>query len=338
MIIQKKVKLAPYTTFKIGGPADYFGVVKNVEELKEAVIFAQAKKLKIFVLGGGANVLFADSGFRGLVIKNEIKGKQVKINGQNIYLTVGGGEDWIKLVDFTVKNKYYGLENLALIPGTVGAAPMQNIGAYGVELKDVFYKLSALNLKTLKVQEFNLSACDFAYRHSVFKTKLKNKFFILSVTLKLSKKFKPILGYGALSDYLQEQGIKKPRALDVLRAVKAVRRSKLPDPQEIPSAGSFFKNPEITPAKFKKILAKFPEIKSFSAGAMVKIPAGWLIENAGFKGKIKGKVAVYPYQSLVIINRGGARAKEVLSLAQEIQKVVKRKFSITLEMEVNKIA
>ncbi len=337
--IQKKIKLDQYTTFRIGGPADFFVIVTSLADLLEALSWARKNKQAILFLGGGSNTLISDRGFRGLVIKNEIKGIEVvRENAKSVWLKAQSGEWWSSLVNYAVSHHYHGAENLFLIPGTVGAAPIQNIGAYGVELKDVFAGLEAVEIKTGKLKKFNKADCDFGYRHSVFKGKLKHKYFIYSVTLKLSRTPKFKLDYGDIQKTLAAKKITQPTAPEVISAIMEIRNSKLPNPSVLPNAGSFFKNPEISVAAFQKIQKKFPDIKSFLSPEGIKIPAGWLIEQCGFKGKVVGRVGAHEKQALVLVNYGGAKAKQVIALSDQIIARVKAKFGLKLEREINYIA
>jgi len=335
--IQKNVALADYTTIKIGSLAEFFVVVENRDELLEAIKWANDKKKKIFILGGGSNLLITKK-IKGLVIKNEIHGMRVvEEDDDNAILSSDSGELWSRFVSFSVDKELYGMENLFLIPGTVGAAPMQNIGAYGAELKDVFYSLTAVNLKTGKEKIFKLKDCGFAYRNSIFKKKLKGKYFICSVEVKLSKKPEFNLEYGAIKDKLKERGIHTPRSKDVIDIIQEIRNSKLPNPVNIPNAGSFFKNPEVSIKQFKKIQDKYPEVPNFPSQIKkkIKIPAGWLIDQSGFKGKEFGPVGMYESQALILVNRGGAEAKDVLALVKKIKDKVREDFGLDLEEEVN---
>lgn len=330
--IQKNIKLAQYTTLKIGSTAEFFAIIKSKDELVEAISWAKNNKQPIFVLGGGSNVLFT-SKIKGLVLKNEIEGTQITAETKDeAWLTGNSGEVWSKFVNYAVKNNLYGLENLYLIYGTVGAAPVQNIGAYGVELKDIFDSLLAVDLKTGKEKIFKLADCKFGYRDSVFKKKLKGKYFIYQVTVKLSKKPNFKIDY---ADIKLELGRKKPDLKKVVAVIMKIRNSKLPNPVILPNAGSFFKNPEVSVAQFKKLQSQFPDIKSFASGKKIKVPAGWLIEKAGLKGKKFGPVSMYEKQALILVNYGGATAKQVLSLVDRVQKNVLKISGIHLEPEVN---
>jgi UDP-N-acetylmuramate dehydrogenase len=334
--IAKNVVLAPYTTLKIGPAAEFFAVIKSREDLQEAITWAKSHKKAIWVLGGGSNVLITKK-IKALVLKNEIKGMAI-LERHTDYAIVEAksGESWTKFVNFTVKHNLYGLENLFLIYGTVGAAPVQNIGAYGVELKDVFYHLKAIDLQTGYEKIFSLSDCHFGYRDSIFKNRLKGKYFIYAVTVKLRRQAEFKLDYGSLREELLQRGIKEPSLRQVIDTIQIVRNSKLPNPALLPNAGSFFKNVEISQAQFKKLLKKYPALPNWPAGrAKVKIPAGWLIEATGFKGKKIGPVGMHERQALVLINHHQASPRQVLALVRQIQIAVKDKFGLDLETEVN---
>jgi len=329
--ILKKVPLAPYTSLKIGPAAEFFAIVKSKGDILEAISWAKKNKYPIFILGGGSNVLITKP-LEALVLKNEIKG----ISQKNNYLTALSGETWTRFVNEAVKLGLRGAENLFLIPGTVGAAPMQNIGAYGVELKDIFHSLIAIDLKTGQEKIFNLADCDFSYRHSIFKSKLKGRYFIYSVTLKLCKRAKFKLEYGSIKEELLAQGISRPQAKDLIKVIEKIRNSKLPNPAVLPNAGSFFQNPSVSQKEFARLLKLYPDIKSFPGlKGKIKIPAGWLIEKAGFKGKAFGPVRMYEKQALVLVNQGGANAKQVLNLMKKVQRAVKKKFGLDIQAEVN---
>jgi UDP-N-acetylmuramate dehydrogenase len=330
--IEKNIKLAKYTTLKIGAAAEFFAIIKSKDELLEAISWARENKQPVFVLGGGSNLLVT-SKVKGLVIKNEIKGVQITAETKDeAWLTGNSGEVWSSFVHQAVSGNLYGLENLYLIYGTVGAAPVQNIGAYGVELKDIFDSLVAIDLKTGKEKIFKLADCQFGYRDSIFKKKLRGRYFIYQVTVKLSKKPKFKIDY---ADIKAELGRKKPDLKKVIAAILKVRNSKLPNPAILPNAGSFFKNPEISVTQFKKLKSQFPDIKSFPSGKKIKVPAGWLIERAGFKGKKFGPVSMYEKQALILVNHGGATASQVLKHIDRVQAAVLKQFSIKLEPEVN---
>ncbi|HNU81159.1 MAG TPA: UDP-N-acetylmuramate dehydrogenase [bacterium] len=335
--LQKQVDISAYTTLKIKAKAAFLAVIKEETELQEALSWARLQKLPVFILGGGSNILFTQK-IKALVLKNEIKGVRViKETETSVWVEARSGEWWSTLVRFAIERRWGGIENLYYVPGTVGAAPVQNIGAYGVELKDTFVSLRAINLKTGKEKIFTKKDCAFGYRSSVFKNKEKGKYFIASVTLKLSKKPVLRLDYGDIRAQLNEQGIKRPSVQQLAEIIRKIRDNKLPNPAIYPNAGSFFKNPEVTKADFVGLQKKFPEIKFFpgSKSGLVKISAGWLIEQAGFKGKRYGPVGMYEKQALILVNYGGASAKQVLAHVRRVQAGVYQKFGIKIEPEVN---
>jgi len=334
--IEKNKNITEFTTLKVGCRAEFFCIVKNKEELLGAIAWSKKNKQPLFILGGGSNILISKK-IKGLVIKNEIKGIQILKENKEFVLIEGmSGESWTKFVGFTVNQGLFGLENLFLIYGTVGGAPVQNIGAYGVELKDVFYELSAFNLKTGREKKFSATDCRFAYRDSIFKNKLRGQYFIYSVTLKLKKKAELKLEYGSLRETLLQKGIKKPSLKDVILVISEIRNSKLPIPGILPNAGSFFKNTEVNLTVFEKLQKKYPDIPSFPLSkTKVKIPSAWLIEQAGFKGKKIGPVRMYEHQALILVNEGKASARQVLSLIKEVKVAVKKKFGLDLVEEVN---
>ncbi len=336
MEIKNKVSLDNYSTFKIGGEAEFFVVVETEAELIEALEWAKENQKDVFILGSGSNSLFSDNGFPGLVVKNEIKGMElISENDQEVIVRAYSGELWSKLVYYTISRDLYGLENTFYIPGTVGAAPVQNVGAYGVELKDVFSSLEVIDLISGEKKTFNISDCRFGYRDSVFKKEFKNKYFILSVDFKLSKEKKLNLNYPDIQRVLSERNILEPSLKELVEIIREIRDNKLPNPGVLPSAGSFFKNPIISPEHFSKLEEKFPDIKSFPDEKGIKIPAGWLIEKCGFKGQKFGSVGVYEKQALIIVNFGGAKQKDVLDLVKNIKQAVFETFEINLEEEVN---
>lgn len=335
LVISKNVNLAPYTTLRIGSLAEFFVVIKSKEDLTEAISWAKTNKKAIFILGGGSNLLIT-SKINGLVIKNEITGSSLsKETKTNAWVTGNSGENWSRFINYAVQKNLYGLENLYLIYGTVGAAPIQNIGAYGVEFKDNFDSLLAVDLKTGKEKVFNLADCQFAYRDSIFKKKLRGRYFIYQVTMKLSKKPNFKIEYGDIKNKLQEKGIKSPTLSQIIKVIQTIRNSKLPNPAVLSNAGSFFKNPEVSVILFKKLQKQYPDIKSFVSGKKIKVPAGWLIEKAGLKGKKFGPISMYEKQALILVNHGGGTASQVLSQVDRVQKIVLKKFGIKLEPEVN---
>ncbi len=336
--IEKNIPLAPYTTLKIGAAAEFFAIIKSLEDLREAIIWAKENKKTISVLGGGSNILISKK-VKGLVLKNEIRGMEVLDRQEDFSLVEAkSGESWTKFVSYTVERNLYGLENLFLIYGTVGAAPIQNIGAYGVELKDNFYHLKAIDLKTGYEKIFAATDCKFGYRDSIFKNKLKGKYFIYSVTLKLSHQADFKLDYGSIRQELEKKGINNPYLSDVIKVITEIRNSKLPNPGVLANAGSYFKNTEISRVKYLELFKKYPQMPSFPAGKnKIKIPTGWLIEQAGYKGKQIGPVSMYEKQALILVNHGGAEAKHVLALVKKVKSAVKKKFGLDIQEEVNVI-
>lgn len=335
MKIQENISLKPFTTFGIDKKAKFFTTVETLDELKAALLAAKEKQLPVFILGGGSNILLTRD-IDGLVIKLEIKGiNLVKEDGDQLWVEVGAGEMWHELVLHSIAQDWAGLENLSLIPGTVGASPMQNIGAYGVEIKDVFDSLQAMHRETLEMQSFNAEACQFGYRESVFKQTFKDQFVITSVTFRLSKTPNFHLEYGAIREVLAANGIDQPSIRAISDAVIQIRQSKLPDPKEIGNAGSFFKNPTIPNAQFDALKASYPSIPGYPSAEGVKVAAGWLIEQTGWKGKRIGEVGVHAKQALVLVNYGGGTGEEIKKLSEQIQASVYDKFGVQLQAEVN---
>ena len=345
MIIKENVSLAPFTTFRIGGAARFFVQVGNVNELKEAVVFAVEKNIPIFVLGGGSNVLISDSGFDGLVIKNEIKGISEEAGAGTssdfVRIIAGAGENWDDLVKYTVEEKgLYGLENLSWIPGTVGASPVQNIGAYGAEAKDTIEWVEVYNPTTAKIEKLSNVDCLFGYRDSIFKHERKND-IILRVAFLLKKNGKLSLEYKDLQKYFEER--KSTPSLCVVRdAVVEIRKNKLPDLSKVGTAGSFFKNQTILKSEYEKLLEKYPAMPAFpvdqkseSGQEQVKIPTAWILDNVcGFKGLRRGEVGVHENQALVLVNFGNGTAQEIKALADEMITSVKEKTGISIAPEV----
>ena len=332
--ILKNHSFKQYNTFGIEAKAKSFVIVKSVKELQELI---QTQKEEFFILGGGSNLLLTKN-LNCLVIKNEIKGRKlVRIFKNSVYVLAGGGENWHQFVMWCIKKGYGGIENLSLIPGTVGASPIQNIGAYGVELKDVFHKLEAVNLETGEIEIFRKKDCHFAYRESIFKKKLKGKYFITKVYFKLTQQLhRTKMSYGAIQQVLEKQNIKTPSIKDISDAVIKIRSSKLPDPAELGNSGSFFKNPEIKKKKFKSLKKKFPNIVFYKLdNGKIKIPAAWLIDQCGWKGKRVGNTGAHINQPLVLVNYGNASGLEVKNLAYKILESVNKKFGIKLKPEVN---
>jgi UDP-N-acetylmuramate dehydrogenase len=334
MQIHENFSLLPYNTFRIDVKARYFSTFSNTDELSQ--LSNHDSRLTTFVLGGGSNVLFTKD-HDGLVLKNEIKGIELQHeDADHEYVKVGAGENWHQFVLHCIDHNWAGVENLSLIPGNVGASPIQNIGAYGVELDDVFWSLEAFHLLERKLHTFTATDCEFGYRDSVFKNRYKNEFAILSVTFQLKKKPIYHVSYGAITEELEKMGVKDLSIKAVSQAVINIRSSKLPDPQKIANAGSFFKNPEVPTEKYEALKSEFPNIIAYPlAKGNVKLAAGWMIEQAGWKGYRKGDAGCHAKQALVLVNYGKATGKEIYDLSEDILQSVKNKFDVTLEREVN---
>lgn len=336
MQLQENISLLPYNTFGLDVSANYFCIVNSKDVLLDVIQKNLPSFKKILILGGGSNVLFCND-FDGLVIKNEIKGIEViQENEQYVWIKSYSGTIWQELVLFCIQNNYGGIENMSLIPGTVGAAPIQNIGAYGVELKDVFIELEAIDLQSGAVQIFSKEACHFGYRDSIFKQSAKGLYFIYSITLKLSKYPEINTSYGDIEKTIAQENIMHPTIKDVSDAVIKIRQSKLPDYKFLGNAGSFFKNPEISKADFEKLQSLYPNIPNYILpNGNIKIPAAWLIEQCGWKGKQIGQTGNHAQQALVIVNYGKANGKEIWQHAQRVQASILQQFGISVEMEVN---
>lgn len=347
MKIEENKPLDNLNTFGITVGAQYFAEVTSVEEFRELMQTEVYKRNKKLILGGGSNILFTDCVY-GIVIKNSIKGISIVSETETeVIVKANAGEVWHEFVLWCIERNYAGIENLSLIPGLVGAAPMQNIGAYGVEIKDVFQELEAINIEDAELVKFNLNDCEFGYRESVFKNKCKGKFFITSVTFKLTKLSSPKAVYKFKTDYgdikntLSEMRAYELSIKAVSDAVIKIRNSKLPNPKDLGNAGSFFKNPTVTKEKFEELVSKFPVMPSYPIAQLpnlpiaYKIPSGWLIEQCGWKGKVVGNTGSHKSQALVLVNYGNASGKEIWNLALEIQKSVKEKFGIEIMPEVN---
>ncbi|MGE6394821.1 UDP-N-acetylmuramate dehydrogenase [Chryseobacterium scophthalmum] len=335
--MQENFSLKPFNTFGVEAKAKYFVEVNTEQELTETLKHSHTQTLPLLFLGGGSNILFTKD-FDGLAIQLNLKGiSEEFLNENQVLVTAKAGENWHEFVMFCLNKNYGGLENLSLIPGNVGTSPMQNIGAYGTEIKDHFVSCKVLNLQTLEVETFDLEKCRFGYRDSIFKQEGKNKYVILEVSFKLTTQNHTIkTEYGAIKSELENLGIINPTIQDVSKAVINIRQSKLPDPKNIGNAGSFFKNPTIPLAQFEGLKLKFDNIQGYPNGNFIKVPAGWLIEQCGWKGKQIGNVASHQLQSLVIINAtGNASGKEIFDFSTLIIDSVKEKFGIELEREVN---
>ena len=334
-LLEENVSLKSFNTFGIDVSASIFANVTTETALREVLQSDVSKNKPLLILGGGSNILFTRD-FPGLVVKVSIPGIEVSESENEIFLTAGAGIVWNDLVMFAVKNGYAGLENLSLIPGTVGASPVQNIGAYGVELKDVFFSCQALAIADGSSRTFNIADCQFGYRDSVFKRALKGQYIITSVTFKLSKNPKLNVQYGAIQAELERRQINNPGIADIAKVVSEIRVSKLPDPATIGNAGSFFKNPIVDRQSYERVKAEFPALVSFPAGEdAFKIAAGWLIEQCGFKGMVSGETGTWKNQALVLVNHGHATGAEVYSFSERIIESVASKFGILLEREVN---
>lgn len=335
MHIQKNISLKPYNTFGIDVLADYFVSVNSIEELK--TILSLKDYPEKLILGGGSNLLLTKN-VNALVIHVNLKGIEViNEDEQTVYIKANAGEIWHEFVLWCISNNYGGVENLSLIPGNVGTAPIQNIGAYGVELKDVFFSCEAIAIETGKITEFTNQDCEFGYRNSIFKQQAKGKYIITSVTFKLSKTNHQLhINYGTIASQLEVMNVNTPSIQDISKAVIAIRESKLPNPKEIGNSGSFFKNPIISKTLYNKLLANFEDIPSYPVSdTEVKVPAGWLIEKAGFKGKRFGDYGVHKNQALVLVNYGNAKGEDILKLSKLIQDTVNLLFNINIEAEVN---
>jgi len=335
MQIKQNISLKNYNTFGIDVSASYFTSVNSVKELQISLNKNQNKEL--LILGGGSNMLLTQNQEK-LVIHINIKGISIeKEDNDFVFVKANAGENWHEFVLWCLKRDYGGLENLSLIPGNVGTAPIQNIGAYGVELKNTFISCEALKIDTQNLETFSNSQCNFGYRNSIFKNELKGQYIITSVIFKLTKRNHNLnTNYGAIKSELEKKQIKTPTIQDISEAVIAIRESKLPNPEKIGNSGSFFKNPVISNSHFKKIQENFADIPSYPvSNEEVKIPAGWLIEKVGFKGKRFEDYGVHKKQALVLVNYGTAKGSDILELSKLIQKTIRRIFDITLETEVN---
>ncbi|MDQ6812115.1 MAG: UDP-N-acetylmuramate dehydrogenase [Bacteroidota bacterium] len=337
MQIEQNISLKPFNTFGIDVVAKHFVRFTSLQDLYDLLEIKQFKKDEsLLTIGGGSNILLTRN-YNGLVAKNEMLGTEViHKDEQHVYVRVAAGENWHQFVLYCINNNFAGVENLSLIPGNVGASPMQNIGAYGVEIKDVFHELEAVNINEKRLEIFTADQCEFGYRESIFKRKYKGLFIITSVTFRLKKKPDFNVGYGAIQQELERLNIKELSIVAISQAVINIRRSKLPDPDEIGNAGSFFKNPAIPQQQFEELKKTFPQIVGYAAGGNeIKVAAGWLIEQCGWKGYRKGDAGCYAKQALVLVNYGRAKGSELFELSTEIIKSVETKFGIKLEREVN---
>lgn len=336
MQIRENISLRQYNTFGIEATARYFATFKNLVELDELLHYQPPTANCHLILGGGSNILLTKN-VDGFVMKNEIgEISTVREDADHFYVKAGGGVNWHSLVMHCVDNNMAGMENLSLIPGSVGASPIQNIGAYGVELKDVFHELEAFHIDSKSLKTFSTEDCAFGYRESVFKHKYKGQFIITSVTFRLLKKPVFTTSYGAIQQELDRMGLHEPTIKAISQAVINIRTSKLPDPKEVGNAGSFFKNPQVAKHSFEQLQRDNPSIPFFPFDeAHVKVPAGWLIEQCGWKGYRRGDAGCYEKQALVLVNYGKATGNELFNLSDEIVQSVKKRFTIKLEREVN---
>ncbi|MRI35236.1 UDP-N-acetylenolpyruvoylglucosamine reductase [Endozoicomonas sp. OPT23] len=334
MKIVENYSLQPLNTFGFDVSARYFGQAETVEDLRQAIGFAGEKKLLLIPLGGGSNVVLSDH-LEALVLAVDLKGRSV-VSQQNDQMLVQcrAGENWHEFVLWTLDNEAYGLENLSLIPGNVGAAPIQNIGAYGVEIKDVFHSLEALDIATGELRTFDRDDCQFGYRDSVFKNSLKDRFIITSVTFELSSVLEPKLGYGHLQNAVQKKAAGQSLTAKMISDVVCeIRSQKLPDPAVIGNAGSFFKNPVVPASVVDRLKQEFPDLVCFPFEGEWKLAAGWLIDQAGLKGFTMGQVGTYAKQALVLVNHGEGTPRELVALADHIRSTVLARFGVELEME-----
>ncbi len=337
MEIQNNFSLKKYNTFGIEAKAKQFVAVHSIAELK--TILKENKSQKKFILGGGSNMLLTKD-IDALVVHIDLKGRKViKEEADFVWVESQAGENWHEFVLWTIEQNFGGLENMSLIPGNVGTTPVQNIGAYGTEIKDTFVSCEALSIENQEIKTFTNSECHFGYRESVFKNEVKDLYIITSVVFKLTKANHKInTSYGDITAELATKNITKPTLKEVSNAVIAIRKSKLPDPKELGNSGSFFKNPILLKTDFEKIHLKFPEMKYYEISETeVKVPAGWLIEQAGFKGKRFGNAGIHKNQALVLVNYGNATGQEILDISKNIQDTIFKIFGIHIEAEVNVI-
>jgi UDP-N-acetylmuramate dehydrogenase len=334
MQIQENISLKPFNTFGIDAKAAFFAGFSSAEGLDELINRYPASQA--LILGGGSNILFTGN-YKGLVLKNEIRGiERVHEDEEFVYLKAGAGENWHRFVLYCIGAQLGGVENLSLIPGNIGAGPMQNIGAYGAEMKDVFHELEAWHLKDRTLVKFGLKDCAFGYRESVFKNRFKRSFAILTVTCRLRKKPVYNTSYGAIASELERAGVQQLSLSAISDAVIRIRRSKLPDPSVTGNAGSFFKNPQISVKQFHTLQAAYPGIVGYpQTNDSVKLAAGWLIEQCGWKGYRKGDAGCHAQQALVLVNYGHANGNEIYDLSENILQTVLSRFGVLLEREVN---
>ncbi len=336
MKILNNISLKPYNSFGIEVNAKYFVDFTTTDEISEILNHVQKNNIPFLIIGGGSNILFTKD-FDGIVIKNNLKSIElIKEDDEYYFVKAAAGEVWHHLVLYCIENNFSGIENLSLIPGSVGAAPLQNIGAYGVELKNVFYELEALNIHSKVVETFSVDDCAFDYRESIFKTHLQNQYIILNITIKLKKQPQFNIDYGAIKEELEKMNCTNLSAKAISQAVINIRTSKLPNPSEIGNTGSFFKNPIVSESFCHELKKEFPTIPIYtSKNNQFKIAAGWLIEQCGWKGYRKDDYGCHKKQALVLVNYGNASGKEIFDLSTAIKESVCQKFRIELEREVN---
>lgn len=336
MLISTNTSLKLYNTFGIEASAKYFTSVHSIQNIQELFESNEYKANERLILGGGSNLLITKN-VGALVIKNDLKGIEIVNETENfVFVKCAAGEVWHEFVLWSINKNYGGLENLSLIPGCTGASPMQNIGAYGVEIKDTFYELEAIHTETGELKTFTKTDCDFGYRESVFKRKLKNQFIIASVTFQLSKKPVFHIEYGAIKQELEAMNVSDLSVKAISNAVINIRSSKLPNPKEIGNAGSFFKNPEVSTNTYHKLKTEFPNLVAYPLeNSNYKLAAGWLIEQSGLKGFREGDAGVHKLQALVLVNYGHATGNQIYELSTHVLQTVRAKFGVDLEREVN---
>ncbi len=336
MLVEQNASLKNLNTFHIDARADLIASIVNIDDLDEIFTTYKYKAKKKLILGGGSNILFTRN-YLGIVLKMEINGIEVvEDSSDSVIVGFGAGENWHQCVLWCIEQGLGGIENLSLIPGTIGAAPMQNIGAYGVEIKEIFHSLEAYEIKSGKIVKFYNEDCKFGYRYSIFKGALKDKYVITRVFLRLTKKPVFNIEYGNLKEKLEEMGVWSLDLKNVSQAVIDIRQAKLPDPMEIGNAGSFFKNPVIETDYFESLQAAFENIPGYKVDKEnTKVPAAWMIDQCGWKGKRIGDIGVHDKQALVLVNHGNGAGKDILELSRDIQKSVFKTFGVQLETEVN---
>lgn len=333
MVFLEHFPLTDRNTFGLASRARFFAAPASEDELRRLLLSVTARNLPLMVLGGGSNVIFAGD-FAGLVLQPAMRGiRCIAETAEHYLVEAAAGEKWHDFVQYTLAQDWYGLENLSLIPGMVGACPIQNIGAYGVEITDRFHSLTAMDIRTGELREFSHEDCRFGYRESVFKQELKGRYIIVRVRFRLLKKPAVKVAYGDIQKELELRDITQPTPRQVASAVIAIRQRKLPSPEVLGNAGSFFKNPVIPAADFSRLQHAFPDVVSYPQGEQVKLAAGWLIEKAGWKGRSIGPVGAYEKQALVLVNHGGATGADVMTVAHAIQADVQKLFGVRLEME-----